>query len=201
MSNPINRRDVMAGAAAVALLAFAGPASAALTVASARDLIGRVVRDINTVINSGRSEQAMFGEFEKIFDKYADVDIIARATLGADARRASAAQLRAFSDAFGSYLARKYGRRFREFIGSEIQVIDAKQVKRHFEVETVAKLRGQRPFEVIFRVSDRSGRDLFFDIVIEGISLGKTERTEITALLDRNRGDIDALISDLRRLG
>ena len=71
---------------------------------------------------------AMFGEFEKIFDKYADVDIIARATLGADARRASAAQLRAFSDAFGSYLARKYGRRFREFIGSgkELLVVLAK---------------------------------------------------------------------------
>ena len=201
MSDTMTRRDVMTGAGALALLALAGPAHATLTIASARDLIGRVVRDINVVINSGRSEQAMFGEFEKIFDKYADVDIIARATLGADARRASPAQLRAFSDAFGSYLARKYGRRFREFIGSEIKVIDAKQVKRHFEVETVAKLRGQRPFEVIFRVSDRSGRDLFFDIVIEGISLGKTERTEITALLDRNRGDIDALISDLRQLG
>ena len=53
----------------------------------------------------------------------------------------------------------------------------------------------------MFRVSDRSGRNLFFDIVIEGISLGKTERTEIGALLDKNRGDIDAMISDLRALG
>ena len=65
----------------------------------------------------------------------------------------------------------------------------------------VTRLSGQAPFEVIFRVSDKSGRNLFFDIVIEGISLLKTERTEIGAMLDKRRGDIDALIQDLRRAG
>jgi len=50
-------------------------------------------------------------------------------------------------------------------------------------------------------VSDRSGQDLFFDMVIEGISLRLSERTEIGAMLDRRRGDIDGLIQDLRSAG
>ena len=39
---------------------------------------------------------------------------------------------------------------------------------------------------------------MFFDIIIEGISLLKTERTEIGAMLDKRRGNIDQLTQDLR---
>jgi phospholipid transport system substrate-binding protein len=143
----------------------------------------------------------MYAEFERIFERYADVPIIARSTLGADARRATQAQLDRFSEAFKSYLARKYGARFREFIGSTIMVKEARPIKNYYEVASVVNLRGQPPFSVLFRVSDRSGRDLFFDIVIEGISLGKTERTEIGAMLDKRRGDLDKLIADLAHVG
>jgi phospholipid transport system substrate-binding protein len=62
-------------------------------------------------------------------------------------------------------------------------------------------LRGQPPFAVTFLVSDRSGQDKFFDLLIEGISLLKTERTEIGAMLDRRRGNIDQLTQDLRSAG
>ena len=50
-------------------------------------------------------------------------------------------------------------------------------------------------------MSDRSGRDLFFDMVIEGISLRLSERTEIGAMLDQRNGNIDALIAALRKAG
>jgi phospholipid transport system substrate-binding protein len=98
-------------------------------------------------------------------------------------------------------MARKYGARFREFIGGQIVVRDARAVKSFFEVQATAELRGQAPFAVTFLVSDRSGQDKFFDLLIEGISLLKTERTEIGAMLDRRRGDIDALVQDLRSAG
>jgi phospholipid transport system substrate-binding protein len=80
-------------------------------------------------------------------------------------------------------------------------VTGARKIKNYYEVETLADLKDWDPFPVIFRVSDRSGQNLFFDIVIEGISLGKTERTEIGAMLDKRRGNIDALIEDLKRAG
>lgn len=200
MNSAVTRRTLLAGGLAAGTLAAAGSALA-LTDATANALITRVVGDINKVINSGKSESAMYLDFERIFERYADVDIIARSTLGPDARRATPAQLAAFAEAFKVYLARKYGKRFREFIGGEIKVIGSRAIKSYFEVETTAILRGQDPFGVVFRVSDRSGRDLFFDIVIEGISLGKTERTEIGAMLDKRRGDIDLLIADLKNSG
>jgi phospholipid transport system substrate-binding protein len=65
----------------------------------------------------------------------------------------------------------------------------------------MAYLRGESPFEVNFLVSDRSGKDLFFDMIIEGISLRLSERTEIGAMLDRRNGDINALIEDLNKAG
>ena len=54
------------------------------------------------------------------------------------------------------------------------------------------------PFEVDFLVSDRSGRPLVFNLIIEGVNMLLAERQEIGALLDRNSGNIDALIDDLR---
>lgn len=199
MQSNLTRRSMLAVAAG-ALTTAALPARA-LTDASATALVNAVVGDINRTINSGRSQNAMFAEFEKIFRRYGDVPIISRSALGPDARRASPAQLKAFSDAFAGFLARKYGRRFREFIGGQIEVQSARKVRDYWEVISLTRLQGQAPFQVVFRVSDKSGRDKFFDIVIEGISLLKTERTEIGAMLDKRRGDIDALIGDLRTAG
>lgn len=198
MSN-LTRRATLAG-----LLATMGLASSpafALATAEARSLIDDVVARITSVINSGKSESAMYRDFEVLFIRYADVPTISRSALGPPARSASSQQLNQFSDAFAGYLARKYGKQFRDFIGGEIIVQSARQVKSFQEVQAVAKLRGQSPFSVTFMVSDRSGSDRFFDLLIEGISLLKSERAEIGAMLDKRGGNIDALISDLKIAG
>jgi len=199
MKSDLTRRTFVGSAVAAGALT-AKPALA-LSSNEARRLIDRVVGDINGVINSGKSQNSMFRDFEGIFRRYADVPTIARSALGPPARTASKAQIKRFSDAFTGYLARKYGRRFREFIGSKIRVTGARKVKSFQEVQAVANLRGQPPFAISFMVSDRSGSDRFFDLLIEGISLLKSERAEIGSMLDRRRGDIEALISDLTKAG
>ncbi len=190
-----------AGALALAgVLPGARPALAGeLTTEEARKLIDRLVGEINQVINSGKSEEQMLREFERIFAKYSDVPAIARYALGVDARRATKKQMREFTKAFQRYISRKYGRRFREFIGGRIEVKKARKLKKFYEIKTITKLRGQEPFEVVFHVSDRSGKPLFFNIFIEGINMLLSEREEIQAMLDRRGGNIDALIRDLRK--
>lgn len=192
----MERRHFMALTGAAALTP-ALPA-AALTQASATTLVNSLISDINRVISSGKSEDAMLKDFERIFAKYSDTSYISAYAMGVDGRRASTAQKRAFSTAFQGYVARKYGRRFREFIGGRLEVKSVKKVKSWYEVDTTAFLRGESPFTVTFHVSDRTGRDLFFNMFIEGINLLLTERTEIGALLDRNGGNIDAMIRDLQ---
>jgi phospholipid transport system substrate-binding protein len=173
----------------------------ALTENTARSLIDRLVGDINKVIDSGKSEQAMIREFEKIFARYGDTSYIAAYAMGVDARRASSSQKKAFSKAFQGYISRKYGRRFREFIGGELEVKNVRKVKKWYEVSTIARLENQSPFDVTFLVSDRSGKNLFFNMFIEGVNVLLTEREEVNALLDRRKGDIDAMIRDLTKLG
>ncbi len=202
MTNRLSRRHFIGGVlgGSVAALSFPGQALA-LNDATARALVDKLVGEINRVIASGKPESAMIKDFERIFSRYADVNIIARSTLGADSRRASSSQMRAYTSAFQGYIARKYGKQFREFIGGKIEVKSVRKVKSWHEVKSTVYLRGEAPFEVLFLVSDRSGRDLFFDMIIEGVSMRISERTEIGAMLDANKGNIDGLIQDLRRAG
>jgi phospholipid transport system substrate-binding protein len=175
-------------------------AAAAFSVDDARRLIDTVVADVNRVIASGKPEAAMLRDFEAIFARYADVPAIARSALGPAARSASQGDLRSFTQAFQGYIARKYGRRFREFIGGEIEVTDARPLRSYFEVVSVARLRGQAPFDLRWHVSDRGGRPLFFNLIIEGVNMLAAERTEIQAMLERRRGNIAALVADLNAL-
>lgn len=196
-----SRRNFMATAGA-ALAVLALPVRAfALNEGQARGLIDGLVGEINRVIDSGKSESGMYGDFERIFRKYSDLSYIAAYAMGVDARRASAGQKKAFTAAFTGYISRKYGKRFREFIGGRLEVQSVKQVKSFYQVTTIAHLRGEAPFQVDFHVSDRTGQDLFFNMYIEGINMLLTEREEIGAMLDRRKGDIDAMIADLKKAG
>jgi phospholipid transport system substrate-binding protein len=194
---PIARRSFLLGLTSTMV---AGPAFA-LDKARATQLVDKLVAEINRTINFGGSEAKLIRAFENIFAQYADVNIIARSALGPAARSASSSELSAFILAFRGYIARKYGKRFQEFIGSEIVVKGTKNRGKFFEVDASVRLKGITPFEVSFRVSDRSGENLFFDIIIEGISLLSSERVEIGALLDARNGNIARLTRDLVNLG
>lgn len=201
LNNNLNRRRFLTTSLATTTALVLPLPAVALTEAAATQLVNSVVADINRVIASGKSENAMLRDFEKIFVQYADVPIMARYALGADARTASPAQLRQFTRAFQGYISRKYGRRFREFIGGEVNVRNARKIKAGYEVRTSVKLQGSSPFDVTFLVSDKSGRDKFYNMFIEGVNLLLTERTEIGAMLDARKGNLDQLIKDLNRTG
>lgn len=200
-SKPLFRRSFLSGSLAACAAMVLPTRVLALTEAGAKALIDKLIGDINRVIASGKPESAMIREFERIFVRYADVPIMARYALGVDGRRASQAQMRAFTSAFQVYIASKYGSRFREFIGGTVEFKSSRKIRAGYEIKTFARLRGQAPFEVIFLVSDKSGRNKFFNMFIEGVNMLLTERTEIGAMLDRRKGNIDQLIRDLKKMG
>jgi len=197
----LTRRSFSLSLAAVTGAALVPAQLLALTQSSAKKLIDDLVADINKVIASGKSETSMYKDFERIFARYSDTSYIAAYAMGVDGRRATSAQKKQFSKAFQQYISRKYGKRFREFIGGRLEVTGVRKVKSWYEVSTLAHLRGEAPFEVTFHVSERTGKDLFFNMYIEGVNLLLTERTEIGAMLDRRKGDIDKMIADLKRAG
>lgn len=187
---------LIGGAAAI----LATPAFA-LDTTEAKALIQESLDQVYEVINSGKPGPQMFREFEAIFARYADVDVIARSALGPAARQVSPAEFAAYKQAFQGYIGRKYGKRFREFIGSKIEVKDARQVKSFYAVTSIAYLNGRAPMEVEWHVSDKSGQSKYFNIIIEGINMLAAERTEIGAMLARRNGNIAALTADLEKAG
>ena len=195
------RRALLAGGAALAVLG-AAPAAWALSADEAKSLIRTVTGEVQTIINSGKSEAAMIRDFEGIFRRYGDVPRIAATLLGPPWRSASEAERKAYVDALAGYLARKYGRQFREFVGAEITLTKATDLgNKGVVVASTVKTDVFAPFPVEWHVIEAGGRRSFFDLIIEGVRLLSTERSEIRAILDKNRGSIDALTATLKRMG
>jgi len=197
MNNLFSRRTFIASLAALTLplpaFAVSGPVAESLVVSA--------VDDINKIIASGKSESSMLRDFQRVFERYADVNIIALTTLGPARRSASNAEIAAYVSAFKAYFTRKYGKRFNEFVGGKIIVEGSRNSKSNVEVLSTARLRGSAPFKVTWLVSDKSGKPKIFNIVIEGVNTLTSERAEIGAMLDKRRGDIGALTADLKKLG
>jgi phospholipid transport system substrate-binding protein len=200
ISDPVRRR-LLTGFVGLAGLSLVPGRAHAMSQGEARALIDRVMGDVHSIINSGASESRMIQRFERLFSDYGDVPIIARSALGPPARAASTAQMSAFTEAFRGYLARKYGRQFRRFIGASAEVRDAHPVQSFWEVETTMTMRGEAPFEVLWHVSDRSGRNLFFNLIIAGVNVLAAERQEIGSMLERRGGNLDRMVQDLRQAG
>lgn len=195
------RRGVVRAAMAMTAMGLLPGRALALGAAEAGALVEQVAQEITRIINSGQSEAAMIRDFERMMVRYGDLPTIAQSVLGPPARGATPGQIAAFAEAFQGYMARKYGRRFREFVGGTVTVTGAQDTGRYVEVLSSVSIPGQGPFEVRFRVWDRSGKPLFIDLLIEGVSLVISERSEIGSLLDRNGGSIDATTAALRGLG
>lgn len=191
----LTRRGFAAALAAAVLLPGA---ARALTNAQAEKLVQSLVTDIQKTIDSGKATAAILAEFKRILELYADMPIIARSSLGVAARSASAGDLRAYTDAYATYVSNKYGRRFQEFKGGSIDIRGVRSEGQYLVVQARANLRGQSPIAVDFHVSDRSGSPKVFNVIIEGVNMLTTERAEVGALLDRAGGSIPRLTQDLR---
>ena len=174
-----------------------GMPSFALTQAQATKLIDQLSSDILNAINTGGSDAARFKKFEKIFAKYADVPRIAQKALGPTWRDASDAQRKAYVKAFGGFMARFYGKRFREFVGSEIVVTGAEKAPGGYLVDSQIKLKGSNPFDTQWHVISSGGRNKMYNMYIEGVSVLSDVRVQIGTMLDKRGGDIDKLTAHL----
>ena len=180
---------------------FVGTSSFALTQKEAEKLIGRLSSDILNAINNSSSDAERFRKFQQVFARYADVPLIAQKALGPTWRDASDGQRNAYVDAFAGYMARFYGRRFKEFIGSEIIVTGADKAPGGFLVDSTIKLQGSAPFDTQWHVISNGGKDRMYNMYIEGVSVLSDVRVQIGSMLDKSGGNIDRLTETLKTAG
>ena len=192
------RRAVLAGAGGLMLSTALPNFAFGLSQDTAIRFIQEVVADVHIIINAGNPEDQMLADFDVFFRKYGEVALIAKTALGAPGRRASKSQISAYINAYQGYISRKYGRQFRRFAGADIIVISSRDAgTKGVIVRSLVDLPVKSDFDLEWWVIEVNGHPKMFDLIIEGISLISSERTEIGALLESVGGDINKLTARL----
>ena len=194
-TNNKTRRFVMMSFLGIAGL-YASPVFA-FKKSDAEKLIKNLTNDVLGAVNEQKSEDIMFSRFEEIFSKYADVPLIARKALGPSWRGASKAQRSAYVSAFRGYMARYYGKRFEEFLGSEIIVSNSRKTSGGFLVGSNIILKDGSSYQAQWHVIDARGKYLMYNLFLEGVSVLSDVRVQIGSMLDKRAGSIDRLIEYL----
>ena len=194
-TNNKTRRFVMMSFLGIAGL-YASPVLA-FKKSDAEKLIKNLTNDVLGAVNEQKSEDIMFSRFEEIFSKYADVPLIARKALGPTWRGASKAQRSAYVSAFRGYMARYYGKRFEEFLGSEIIVSNSRKTSGGFLVGSNIILKDGSSYQAQWHVIDARGKYLMYNLFLEGVSVLSDVRVQIGSMLDKRAGSIDRLIEHL----
>ena len=166
---------------------------------SAEILAKKIFDEIFTIVSKSTNDKQKRIALVNLFDKYADVPIIARAVLGSPWRKLNDFERTKFIKAFRQYLAKKYSAQFSEFLGAEMLIeksIDSGS-KAGIMVYTRLLMPGSSPIKVGWQVSDASGSFKMVDVKIEGISLLTSERGEIRNHLSKEGGSVSKLSSAL----
>ena len=194
-TNNKTRRFVMMSFLGIAGL-YASPVFA-FKKSDAEKLIKGLTNDVLGAVNEQKSEDELFSRFEEIFSKYADVPLIARKALGPTWRGSSKTQRSAYVSAFKGYMARYYGKRFEEFIGSEIIVTNSRKTSGGFLVSSNIILKDGSSYQAQWHVIDARGKYLMYNLFLEGVSVLSDVRVQIGSMLDKRAGSIDRLIEYL----
>ena len=194
-TNNKTRRFVMMSFLGIAGL-YASPVFA-FKKSDAEKLIKNLTNDVLGAVNEQKSDDIMFSRFEEIFSKYADVPLIARKALGPSWRGASKTQRSAYVSAFRGYMARYYGKRFEDFIGSEIIVSNSRKTSGGFLVGSNIILKDGSSYQAQWHVIDARGKYLMYNLFLEGVSVLSDVRVQIGSMLDKRAGSIDRLIEHL----
>ena len=155
---------------------------------------------INTLTDKSISQNEKESQFGKLFDKNFDIPSISRFVLGKYWKQASLDQKKNFIKAFRNYVVKTYSSRFNEYSGEKLKLVNYENEKnpKIFLVHTILERQDAPVIKVDWRIGKKKDRFVILDIIIEGISLAITQRSEFVSVIDQNEGSIDQLISLLK---
>lgn len=138
--------------------------------------------------------------FRKLFVSHFDISEIGRFVLSRYWRQATAEQQQEFLQLFEDLSVLTWSRRFKEYNGETLQATGAgKDGDRGWLVESrVVRNQGPPiPIQWRLRQQDDAGFRIV-DIIVDGVSMAITHRSDYTAALQANGGKVDALLATMR---
>lgn len=129
-----------------------------------------------------------------------DMPTIGRFVLGRHWRNATEDQQSEYLSLFEEMVIETYSRRFTEY-NNETFVVDGSRLEGERDILVHSRIiREDGPaVEVMWRVRDRgAGMFQIVDVMVEGVSMAVTQRNEFSSIIQRNGGNIDALLQAIR---
>ena len=193
------RRSLLPAAFALCIAGAlsAPPAVAAADPAAIITDLGNRALEVLAKPASARQREARFRE---LLHEDFDVPTIARFVLGRYWRVATAAEQQEFVSLFSEYVTLAYSNRLAQYRGERLRVSASRSQPDGWLVTSyIQHTNGSAPSRVDWRLTWADGTYKITDVIVEGISMAVTQRSEFASVIRRHGGQVQGLLTLLRR--
>ena len=160
------------------------------------------VNRASKVLSENISRDNKIDKLKKIAIETVDINGIGFYTLGSVRKNLTEDQKQKYSQLFRQYFLKSFSSRLAEYTNPEIDVYDKKSLNENYTiVNSLLKGTNERPeVKIDWRIyTKQKNNPLIRDLIIEGLSLARTQKEEFSSILNSNNGDINSLFISLEK--
>ena len=160
------------------------------------------VNRASKILSENISKIDKINELKKIAKETVDIKGIGFYTLGSARKGLNEEQKKKYSIVFEQYFLKSFSSRLAEYTNPEIDVLGKKVLSENYTiVNSLLKGTSERPeVKIDWRIYTKNPENpLIRDLIIEGLSLARTQKEEFSSILSSNDGDIKVLFSTLEK--
>ena len=123
-------------------------------------------------------------------------------SLGAHRKNLTDEELKKYHELFAQYFLKSFASRLAEYSNPEIEVQSKKKINENYTIVSSKLISTDtRPeVNIDWRVYTKDPENLLIrDLIIEGLSLARTQKEEFSSIINSNEGKIDALLDSLSK--
>ena len=138
--------------------------------------------------------------FRVLLNEHFAVDTIGRWVLGRYWNDATEPEQKEYLDLFEALIVTTYVDRFNSYSGEKLTVSGAVPATGGDLLvnSQITRPAGGEPLDVGWRVRDRDGKFKVVDVIVAGVSMGQTQRSEFSSVIRRSGDKIEGLLAKLR---
>ncbi len=158
------------------------------------------VNRASEILSNDISKDQKIEELKKIAKDTVDINGIGFYTLGSARKNLNDTQKKEYSVLFEQYFLKSFASRLAEYTNPEIDVFAKEKLNEKYTiVNSLLKATDQRPeVKIDWRIYTKNPENpLIRDLIIEGLSLARTQKEEFASILNSNDGDINILFKTL----
>ena len=158
------------------------------------------VNRASQILSKNISKNEKMNQLKIIAKETVDITGIGFYSLGSKRKELDNDQKKQYSKLFEGYFLKSFSSRLAEYTNPEIEVNDKKTLNDNYTiVNSILLGTSDRPeVKIDWRIYTKNpGNPLIRDLIIEGLSLARTQKEEFASILNSNDGDINALFKTL----